>query len=107
MGGILQNLRSGIRFLAIRIQYFWFMMKRNPLHLAVKNKDIEIAKFLLDKGADTEAKDQGGNTAIFHAIDSKSLEMVKLLIERGADFEAQNTFLSTPLCHCAAYSGKV
>ena len=85
MGGILQNLRSGIRFLAIRIQYFWFMMKRNPLHLAVKNKDIEIAKFLLDKGADTEAKDQDGNTAIFYAVhvDYHSLEMVKLLIERA------------------------
>ena len=78
-----------------------------PLHRAVSLNNFEMAKSLLDKGADTEAKDQGGNTAIFHAIDSKSLEMVKLLIERGADFEAQNTSLSTPLCHCAAYSGKV
>ena len=81
--------------------------KFTPLHQAVSLNNFEMTKTLLDKGADTEAKDQQGNTAIFHAIDSKSLEMVKLLIERGADFEAQNTSLSTPLCHCAAYSGKV
>ena len=74
-------------------------MKRNPLHLAIKNEDIEIAKFLLDKGADIEAYDQAGNTAIFHAIHSDSLEMVKLLIERGADFKVQNMVFSTPLNH--------
>ena len=72
---------------------------RNPLHLAIKNKEIEIAKFLLDKGADIEAYDQAGNTAIFHAIHSDSLEMVKLLIERGADFKVQNMVFSTPLNH--------
>ena len=86
------------------LSQFGITVKRNPLHLAIKNEEIEIAKFFLDKGADIEAYDQDGNTAIFHGIHSENFAMVKLLIERGADFKARNWTLSTPLNHS---TGKV
>ena len=77
----------------------YLIIKTNPLHLAIKNERVEIAKFLLDKGANIEAPDHHKNTAIFHAIHTKSLEMVKELIERGANFKALNRSFSTPLIH--------
>ena len=69
------------------------------LQLAVQNKQMDIVKLLLDKGANIEACKENKNTPIFQAIHSRSLEMVKLLIERGADYKAKNIVSSTPLHH--------
>ena len=47
---------------------------------------MEIAKLLVDNGANVNAKDKNGNTALTYAKrkGSKGEEMVKFLISRGA-----------------------
>ena len=50
-------------------------------HLESKKESIE---FLLDLGADTEAKSLGGWTALMHATSYKNFEVVDLLLKHGA-----------------------
>jgi ankyrin repeat protein len=63
----------------------------NPraLILAAENDDLEIAKFLVRKGANVNGKwDDDGKTALMAAANAGHTEMIKLLIERGADVNA-------------------
>lgn len=50
-----------------------------PLMFAARYNKIEILKYLLDKGADKEVKDERGNTALKYAENSKSLEAIEYL----------------------------
>jgi ankyrin repeat protein len=71
------------------------------LHLAIEYDDIDVARWLLERGADPNAKAAldvdgfGGHTPLFHAVvtlaapdDSKA----RLLLDRGADPNARATF---------------
>ena len=54
----------------------------------------DAVKLLIDKGADVNAQDTMGWTALILAADKGNLEIVRLLIEKGADVNAQeNTCL--------------
>jgi ankyrin repeat protein len=72
-----------------------------PLHYAAEAGQIEVAKFLLAKGADIMAQDNRGWTALHHAVDNKQAKMMELLIAHGAKVDAPNTMQWTPL-HLAA-----
>jgi len=48
----------------------------------------EIVEFLLDAGADVEAKDVEGETPLYRAVARKRAGLVKLLISKGADVNA-------------------
>ena len=54
---------------------------------------LELA---LDCGADMEAKDGNGRTALFYAVASQRIENVKLLLERGADKTVKDKNGKTP-----------
>ena len=57
-----------------------------PFLCAAINGDIEMAKLLLDYGADVDSADSSGKTALFFAAsDSTSTKMLEFLIENGAD----------------------
>jgi ankyrin repeat protein len=61
------------------------------LQYAINWPDINLVKLLLDKGADINIADNGGNTALIDAADDNTPEytaIVKLLIARGADVHA-------------------
>jgi ankyrin repeat protein len=49
-----------------------------------------VVRLLLEKGADVEAKDNNGGTALYRAAGSGHEAMVRLLLEKGADVEAKN-----------------
>ena len=53
-------------------------------------KSLEEIKELLKKGADLEAKDGGGRTALIIAADWVKLDVVKCLAEHGADLDVKD-----------------
>jgi len=59
--------------------------------------DLEIAKFLIESGADVNAKDWQGRSVLHHAIEDNEIGMVKLLIESGADINSKADGRQSPL----------
>lgn len=59
---------------------------------SVKREEIpvEVARALLDAGADVEAPDQAGNTALIWAAWGGSSDVLRLLLQRGADVQARD-----------------
>ncbi len=65
-----------------------------PLYHAVSEARFDIAKFLLDHGADVNVRTENDRTPILSA---RSAEMARLLIERGATVKLQAEYSITPL----------
>jgi ankyrin repeat protein len=62
-----------------------------PLILAVAQNEINVVKFLLDNGANLEAKSHQGDTALIIACSVRNhIEMVKILVYAGANVEEKN-----------------
>ena len=56
-----------------------------PLHLAAMHGRVDIARRLLEAGADIDAGDVDGSTALDDAALNRQPEMVSLLLSHGAD----------------------
>ncbi|MBR6416060.1 MAG: ankyrin repeat domain-containing protein [Bacteroidales bacterium] len=58
---------------------------------------LEMAKKLLERGANIECRDSFGNTPLSRAIMLKDgTEMIKLLLSYGADVNAENNYGVSP-----------
>ncbi|KAJ5788451.1 hypothetical protein N7457_003441 [Penicillium paradoxum] len=71
-----------------------------PISEAVSRNQVEIVRFLLDKGADIESKDCHGDSLLCQAINiwgHSGGEVGVLLIERGADVTVKDYCGATPL----------
>ena len=55
------------------------------LHLAVINNNLEVAKILLEKGANANAVDISFKAPIHYAVANNNIEMIELLKEKKAD----------------------
>ncbi len=78
------------------------------LHWAAYRDDVEMARLLLEAGADVEAKTRlGGMTPLFMAAKIGNAEIVELLVEAGADANSVNTETGTTSLMLAAASGSV
>jgi len=73
---------------------------------AAKEGDLKQVQELVDKGADVDAKNDYGKTALMEAADKGHLEVVKLLLNKGADVNARQKEGGTALTW-AALSGRV
>ena len=73
------------------------------LSMAVAAGHLDLAKFLLDKGASASVKFKDGSTAAHHAATAGNFKLVELLHANGADLNAEYE-LGTVL-HCAASQG--
>lgn len=71
------------------------------LHHASLNKDPCVAKLLLERGADIEAKDRLGMRPIYYASFYGLVKTVNLLVESGADIRAKDYIGRTPLSYTA------
>lgn len=70
------------------------------LREAASRGDIESVKALLEKGADINAKDELGRSALLVVVSNAQKEMARLLIERGADVNTRDaTFGITPFAY--------
>ena len=77
-----------------------------PLHLASYGCHLGIAKMLVDKGADINAKSNGGWTPLHEAakgIEEKRESTVRYLIQSGADVNAKSEWGQTPLHEAARF----
>ncbi len=76
------------------------------LHWATYRNDLEMARMLLQAGADLKAKTRLGKmTSLFLAAKNGNRAMLELLLEAGDDANATSTTGTTPLMLAAA-SGK-
>jgi ankyrin repeat protein len=68
-----------------------------PLTWAAAYADPAIARLLLDKGADINARDRYGRTALIRAAETGCAEVVRLLIDRNAALEEKDKTGETAL----------
>lgn len=88
---------------------------RTPLHNAAMvnslNEDLEVVSnktvvaLLLAHGANVNAQDAYGSTALSDALFSQSLDVIELLIKHGADVNIKNNEDGGSILHDAAYDG--
>jgi uncharacterized protein len=62
-----------------------FAYDATPLHSAAAAGRREVCEVLLDAGADVNAGQHGGYTALLDAAQAGNTELVDFLLERGAD----------------------
>ena len=75
-----------------------------PLHLASREGHVAVARFLLEHGADADARDNDNCTPLHWASQQGHLELVRVLIEHGIDVKARDHGNWTPL-HGASQGG--
>lgn len=68
---------------------------------AAKTDGVALVRHLLAKGADVEAKDQTGTSALAIAAEHGNIAIAKLLLEKGADPKAKNQYDETALIEAA------
>ena len=73
---------------------------------AAQSGDIEVARELLVKGADVNAKTRYGATPLFFACDKGNVELTKMLLENGADVNVVDTFYGATPITWVSFSAK-
>lgn len=68
-----------------------------PLIAATYANNIEMAKLLIEAGADVNTQDKMLNSAFLYAGASGYLEILKLCIKAGADYKVFNRYYGTAL----------
>lgn len=76
-----------------------------PLHAAVKNRNLAIAKLLVDAKANLKKKNRVGMTPLHIAAESGQCKLAKLLVQNGADPSIKDKEGKTPL-HFAIQNGR-
>jgi len=76
-----------------------------PLIKAAENGRIEVVRLLLEKGADVNKHNEGGETPLHYATRGGHIEAMTILLDHGADVSAKGTGCGTPL-QWAARSGQ-
>jgi len=72
-----------------------------PLVDAVKSGDVATARALVAKGADVNAPEPDGTTALHWAVQRNDLDLVSRLLRAGAKVNTKNEFGSSPMSEAA------
>jgi ankyrin repeat protein len=73
-----------------------------PLRYAAANGHVEIARLLLQNGAEVNARSIPGYTPLHWAAYKGHVDIIHLLVENGADLEAQSNSRSRALHHATS-----
>jgi ankyrin repeat protein len=68
-----------------------------PLLLSISLDKLEIANYLIEKGADVNVSDENGLSPLHMAAESDDLELVQFLVAEGADLTAKTNKGNRPL----------
>lgn len=80
---------------------------RTPLMLLLTNRaPIQAIASLIERGADLEAEDKLGDTALKKAVKFKQIDALKKLIDAGAKLDSRHGILATAW-HAARYDSKL
>lgn len=93
-----EGFKSGLEKTAVDVNYHY--AKNNEmtfLHLALLIGNLDIVRFLVDKGANVNAVMSDGITVLGAAMVAGSLETIAYLLDKGADVNAQTGDHITPL----------
>lgn len=82
------------------------MRMKSPLQLAASNNRDNLARILIEHGADVHSKSDGDWSALHNACQSSSGALVQRLVAAGADVNGQLLNGRTPL-HVAAEFGNI
>lgn len=78
--------------------------KYTALHWACMRAHWDVAKFLIEKGADLNVAGGDGGTQINWAVHHDNVEIIKLMVEKGAKLNIRNQWGMTEL-HTAIWRG--
>lgn len=73
---------------------------------ACDNDTVKASALMLEHGADVDARDDQGQTALYYAIWQNSIENAKLLLEHGADANAQDSSKQSLIVAAISYSNE-
>jgi ankyrin repeat protein len=66
----------------------------------------EVARLLIDNGADVNQKTVRGVTPLVEAARTNHMEVARLLLDRGAEIDATNDYKATALIYAASANAK-
>ncbi len=78
---------------------------RTPLHHAIEEGKLVVAKKIIDSGVDVNVVDGFGLTPLHFAVIKNEVSLVSLLLKNGADINKQDKRGDTPIHMIAASSG--
>ena len=93
----LENLNSALYDQGLIVLGYLDQLSISSLHIAVKKNAPNLARFLLQKGASLNLKDDSGDTPLHIAVENGTEEMVGLLLHWGADTEIKDKDGRTPI----------
>lgn len=78
------------------VNFIYKSLDKYPLALAVVESEVELVDLLASNGAELEAKDENGYTALHFACAHYNKPIIELLIRKGADIRAKDRCGRTP-----------
>jgi ankyrin repeat protein len=79
--------------------------QKTPLHLALESGHVDIAKYIIEKGADINLKDKDSASPLHNAAYLGNLEIVDLLLKKGATSLNEGNFRKQTPLHFASERG--